>query len=229
MIRITYGTSFPMRRAAGIIILRLPLNMSVMIDPPHIWNVIHNAGGSKNKPPTWLDFAPATQKIVTSDPSFPMRRVAGIILAPHQILCVCHARWMAWLTLLTYETSFKMGRKTRINPDLIKYCACHGTLQSQILQNFTGNSWSSISNVRPIGAWSDHDSRPTRERSSALPRPLFVPSSRFCWKLQGFARATSANFIRCVPATKSDTLALPNVVPATKSECHKSWAWHEIW
>ena len=156
-----------MRRAAGIIILRLPLNMSVMIDPPHIWNVIHNAGGSKNKKrPTWLDFAPAIQKkIVSSDPSFPMHRVAGIILAPHQILCVCHARWMAWLTLLTYETSFKMRRETRINPNLIKYCACHATLQSQILQNFTGNSWSDISNVRPIGAWSDHDSRPTRERS----------------------------------------------------------------
>ena len=45
LIRITYETSFRMRRATGISfqphqILRLPRKRNVMIDPHHIWNVI---------------------------------------------------------------------------------------------------------------------------------------------------------------------------------------------
>ena len=48
LIRITYETSFTMRRATRVIlqlhqIVRLPRKMNLMIDPHHIWNVIYNA------------------------------------------------------------------------------------------------------------------------------------------------------------------------------------------
>ena len=42
-------------------ILRLPRKMNLIIDPPHIWNVIYNARSNKSQPPTSPNIAPATQ------------------------------------------------------------------------------------------------------------------------------------------------------------------------
>ena len=66
LIRITYETSFPMRRATGINlqphqILRLPRKRNVMIDPHHIWNVIYNARSNRHQSPTSPNTAPTTQ------------------------------------------------------------------------------------------------------------------------------------------------------------------------
>ena len=51
--------------------------------------------------------------------------------------------------------------------NLTKYCACHAKLHSQILEKFTENRWSGISNARPIRAWSEHD--PTMIRAWSDP------------------------------------------------------------
>ena len=42
-------------------ILCLPRKMNLIIDPPHIWNVIYNARSNKSHPPTSPNTAPATQ------------------------------------------------------------------------------------------------------------------------------------------------------------------------
>ena len=66
LIRLTYETSFTTRGATRVSlqlqqILRLPRKMNLMIDPPHIWNVIYNARSNKSQPPTSANTAPATQ------------------------------------------------------------------------------------------------------------------------------------------------------------------------
>ena len=63
---ITYGTSFTMRGATGLIlqrhqILHLPRKMTLMIDARHIWHVIYNARSNRHHPPTSPYTAPATQ------------------------------------------------------------------------------------------------------------------------------------------------------------------------
>ena len=87
LIRITYETSFTMRKATGITlqphqILRLPRKMNLMIGPHHIWNVIYNARSNSQHPPT--------------SPKY----------------CACHAKWISWLIRITYETSFTMRGAT---------------------------------------------------------------------------------------------------------------------
>ena len=54
--RITYETAFTLRGATRVSlqlrqILRLPRKMVLMIDVPHIWNVIYNARSNKHHPP----------------------------------------------------------------------------------------------------------------------------------------------------------------------------------
>ena len=62
--------------------LHLPRKMNLMIDPHHIWNVIYNAGGNSQHPPTSPNTAPATQNdhptsdrnlLKTAEVAFPMR------------------------------------------------------------------------------------------------------------------------------------------------------------
>ena len=66
LIRVTYETSFPMRRASKVNlqpqqILRLPRKMNPMINPRHTWNVIYNARSMHSQPPTSPNTAPATK------------------------------------------------------------------------------------------------------------------------------------------------------------------------
>ena len=68
LIRVTYETSFTMRRATNVTrqvqqILRLPRKMNLMIDPRHIWNVIYNARSKQCQPPTSAKTAPATKSV----------------------------------------------------------------------------------------------------------------------------------------------------------------------
>ena len=69
--------------------------------------------------------------------------------------CACPAKGMSWLMCITYQTSFTMRGATGINLQPHQICACHAKLHSQILEKFAENSWSGISNKRPIRAWSD--------------------------------------------------------------------------
>ena len=128
LIRITYETSFTMCRASAITvqphqILRLPRKMNVMIDRAHIWNVISNAQSSKSHPPTSPDTAPATQNESHDWSASHMKRhlqCAEQQASPSNLTkyCACHAKWMSWLIVLTYETSFPMRRAARVTLQL---------------------------------------------------------------------------------------------------------------
>ena len=140
LIRITYETSFTMRGATGITlqphqILRLPRKMNVMIDRAHLWNVISNAQSSKSHPPTSPSTAPATQN------------ESHVWSASHM------------------KRHFQCAEQQASISNLTKYCAYHAKLHSQILEKLTENSWSGISNARPIRPWSDHDPSMIREWS----------------------------------------------------------------
>ena len=59
-------TSYTLRGATGVTIqphqvLRLPRKMTLMIDPPHIWNLIYIARNNSTHPPTSPNIAPATK------------------------------------------------------------------------------------------------------------------------------------------------------------------------
>ena len=66
LIRASYETSFPMRRASKVNlqpqqIVRLPRKMNPMINPRLTWNVIYNARSMHSQPPTSPNTAPATK------------------------------------------------------------------------------------------------------------------------------------------------------------------------
>ena len=66
LIFITYETSFTMRGATRVILLlhqivRLPRKKTLMIDPLHIWSIVHNARSNRSHPPTSPNTAPATK------------------------------------------------------------------------------------------------------------------------------------------------------------------------
>ena len=200
LIHITYETSFTMRGATGITlqphqILRLPRKMSLMIDPYHIWNVIYNARSNSQHPSTSPNTVPATQN------------------ESHD-----------W-SISHMKRHFQCAEQQASISNLTKYCAYHAKLHSQILEKLTENSWSGISNARPIRPRSDHDPRMIRPRKrkpqpAAPPRLLFaLAGSRFYWKLQRFPLRLSFQISpHAAPATKSDTWTSPNAAPATKSD-----------
>ena len=124
-IRVTYETSFPMRRAARVTLQRhqilcLPRKMNLMIDPHHIWNVIYNAQSNRHQPPTSPNTAPAPQNESHDWSASHMKR--HLQCAEQQAstsnltkYCACPAKWISWLIRITYETSFTMRGATGIN------------------------------------------------------------------------------------------------------------------
>ena len=125
LIRITYATSFTMRGATGITlqphqILRQPRKMNLMIDPHRICNVIYNARSNRHHPPTSPNTAPAMQNASHDWSASHMKRhlqCAEQQASPSNFTkyCACHAKWMSWLIVLTYETSFTMRGATGIS------------------------------------------------------------------------------------------------------------------
>ena len=108
-------------------ILRLPRKKNLIFDPRHIWNVIYNARSNKHHPPTSPNTAPATKN------------------DSHD--------WYPW----HMKRHLQCAEQQASPSNLTKYCACHAKLHSKIKEKFAENSWSVISNARPIRAWSDHD------------------------------------------------------------------------
>ena len=117
LIRITYETSFTMRRATkGSFqlqqIVRLLRKVNLMIDPHRIWNVIYNAQSNSQHPPTSPNIAPATQNESHDWSTSHMKRhlqCAEQQSTPSNLTkyCACHAKWIS-LIRITYETSFTM-------------------------------------------------------------------------------------------------------------------------
>ena len=93
--------------------------MNVMIDRAHIWKVIYNARSNKNHPPTSPNTAPATQNESHDWSASHMK--SHLQCAKQQEsssnftkYCACHAKWISWLTVLTYGRSFTMREATRV-------------------------------------------------------------------------------------------------------------------
>ena len=124
LIRITYETSFTMRGATSVIlqphqILRLPRKMNLMLNSLHTWNAIYNAWSNICHPPTSPNTAPATQNESHDWSASHLKRhlqCAGQQESSSNFTkyCACHAKWISWLTVLTYETSFTMRGATRV-------------------------------------------------------------------------------------------------------------------
>ena len=104
-------------------ILRLPRKINLMINPSHVWNVIYNARNNRHHPYTWPNAAPATQNECHAWSCSHMKRhlpCAEQQASPSHLTkhCACHAKWMSWLIVLTYETSFPMRRAARVTLQL---------------------------------------------------------------------------------------------------------------
>ena len=124
LILVTRETSFTMRGTTSITLqphqmLCLPRNMTRIIDPRDIWNVIYNARRNRHHPPTSPNTAPATQN--DSHDWCPSHMTRHLQCAEQQIsssnitkCCACHAKWLASSILVTHETSFTMRGATSI-------------------------------------------------------------------------------------------------------------------
>ena len=239
LIRIAYETSSTMRRATGITlqlhqILRLPRKMNLMIDPHHIWNVIYNARSNSQHPPTSPNTAPATQNESHDWSTSHMKRhlqCAEQQSTPSKLTkyCACRAKWISWLTHITYETSFTMCRATvnTLQPHQILRLPRKMTTQHQteICWKQLKRHFQCATDPSMIRDRSEHDPRMIRpwKRKTELaapPRVLFaLARSRFYWKLQRFPLRPSFQISpNAAPATKSDTWTSPNAAPATKSD-----------
>ena len=179
LISMTYETLFTMRGTTGGIlqhhqILRLPRKMTVMTDPRHIWNAIYNARNNRWHPPTSPNTAPATQNDCHDWSSSHMKRY--LQCAEQQVAssnitkyCACHAKWLSWLILVTYETLFTMRGTTG---GILQHHQILRLPRKMILQNFTNISPKQMKRqlqcatdpswIRP---WSELD--PSRKPSSA--------------------------------------------------------------
>ena len=201
-IPVTYETLFTMRGGTDLILqhhqmLRLPRKMTRIIYPRDICNVISNARSNKHHPPTSPNTAPATKNDT------------------HH-----------WLSL-HMKRHLQCAEQQASPSNLTKYCACHVKLHSKIKEKFAENSWSVISNARPIRAWSEHDPTMIRPWTRYLaparsPRLLFALRRRILyWKLQHFALRLSTQISpNTAPATKTDTPRSRNTAPATQHDSH---------
>ena len=101
-------------------ILRLPRKMKLIIDPPHVWNVIYNARSNKCHPPTSPNTAPVTQNESHDWSASDMKRHLQCAKQAKSTsnltkYCACHAKWISWLIRVTYETSFTMRRASTVS------------------------------------------------------------------------------------------------------------------
>ena len=147
LIRITYETSFTMRGATRVIlqlhqILRLPRKMNLMIDPHHIWNVIH---------------LQCAEQLVSSSN-----------LTKY---CACHEKWISCWILFTHETLFTMRGATYVTlqPHQILRLPRKMTFQNlrQICWKRLKCHFQCATDPRPFREWSDHENanrNPPRRR-----------------------------------------------------------------
>ena len=236
LMSVTFETLFTMRGATSLIrqrhqILHLPGKMTLMIDARHIWHVIYNARSNRHHPPTSPNTAPPTQN--DSHDWCPSHMKRHLQCAEQQVsssnvtkYCTCHAKWHAWLILVTYETSFTMRGTTGVTlqPHQILRLPRKIALQNlrKICRKQLKRQFQCAADSTMIRTWSEHVYRHLAPARS--PRLLFALRRRILhWKLQHFALRLSTQISpNTVPATKSDIPTSPSAAPATKSDAPRS-------
>ena len=179
LVRITYETSFTVRRATGVTIqphqmLRLSRRKPHMLNPHHISNLIYNARSNRCHPPTWPNTAPTTKSDTHSSSSWHMK--PHLQCAEQQVswsnltkCCACHAERLTCLILITYQTSFTMRGATGVTlqphqmlrlPRKMTLQDVKENLQKQVKRHFQCGADPTM-----IRAWSEHDPRMIREWS----------------------------------------------------------------
>ena len=141
---------------------------------------------------------------ITYETSFTVRGATGITLQPHQILRLPrkmnlmtdpHASHMKrhlqcaeqhapatqneshdW-SASHMKRHWQCAEQQALTSNLTKYCACHAKLHSQILEKFTENSCSAISNARPIREYPSM----IRDRSDPENAKLNPPRRQGCF------------------------------------------------
>ena len=96
--------------------LCMPREVTLMIDPRHIWNVIYNAQSNRTHPPTSPNIAPAT--LNDSHDWCPSHMRRHLQCAEQQDsssnvtkYCTCHIKWHSWLMSVTYETHLQCAEQ----------------------------------------------------------------------------------------------------------------------
>ena len=154
----------------------------------HTWHVIYNARSNKSQPPTSATTAPATQNDSRDQSATHLKRY--LQCAEQQVAssnitkyCACHAKWLSWLILVTYETLFTMRRTT---DGILQHHRILRLPRKMILQNFRNISPKQMkrqlqcaTDPRMIRAGSDHETvirNPPRNRGyfSRPPRPFCI-------------------------------------------------------
>ena len=215
-------------------ILRLPRKMTRIIDPQNMSHVIYNAQRNSTHPPTSLNTAPATQHETHDWSAWHMKRY--LQCAEQQVAssnitkyCACHAKWLSWLILVTYETLWNAiynARNNRWHPPTSPNTAPATQNDSPKFQkHFSKTDETSIpmrdrseTVPRMIRPWSENET--VTPQPASQPRLLFTPTTGILyWKIQHFALRLSFQISpNTAPATKSDTSTSPNTAPATKSD-----------
>ena len=164
---------------------------------------------------------PAGKKDIATSPNAAPATNSDIPTSPNSSrYCTCHAKWLSWLILLTYETSFTSGATSLT-------LRCHQILRLPrkiAFQNRVRICWKRMKVIDiagPIRTWSDHD--PTMNSSSRT-RPFAEVT----------CQASEIGFV-----VKITTFGAPAIYPNfTKCcTCHEKWhsnitkccAYHEKW
>ena len=209
--------------------------MNLIIDPPHIWNVIYNARSNKCHPPTSPNTAPATQNESHDWSASDMKRHLQCAEQQESACnftkyCACHAKWISWLIRITYETSFTMRGATLVT---IQHHQILHLPRNSEFKISAQNPWIVSANIKTIRPWSEHDpsmkSSSRTRRFGDLTRPIL--DTILYWKMQHFALRLSPKMSpNAAPATKSHTPTSPNTAPGTKNALYSLLAsilsWH---
>ena len=220
MILVTYETLFTMRGATEMSlqhheILRLPRQITLMIDPRHIWNVIYNARSNRGYPPTSPNTAPATQNDSHDWSASHMKQRLPSNITKY---CDCHAKWLSWLIRVTYETLFTCAEQQRLPSNITKYYACHAKWLSKISEISRKQVKRHLqcgtdpSRIRP---WSENET--VSPQPASQPRLLFVLTTSI--STTSFrAPAIIPNFTQCCTCHEKWHLNFTKYCA-----CHEKW------
>ena len=183
-----------------------------MIDPRHIWNVIYNARSNESHTTTSPNTAPATQNDCDDWSASHMKR--HLQCAEQQEsksnftkYCACHANWISWLILVTYEKSFTMRGATRLILQLHQILRLPRKITLMIDPRLT---WTSFTMRGATGVTIQ------LHQILRLPRKLnLMINPRHIW-----------NVIHSARNNRSHNPTSPNTAPATQNESHDWSASH---
>ena len=211
-------------------ILRLPRKMTRIIDPHNMSHVIYNAQRNSTHRPTSLNTAPATQNETHDWSAWHMKRY--LQCAEQQVAssnitkyCACHAKWLSWLILVTYETLFTMRGTTG---GILQHHQILRLPRKMILQNFRNISPKQMK--RQLQCATD----PRMIRAGSELDPSRKPSSATRLATEVTFQDHREHFV-----LKNTTFRAPAIIPnfTEYCACHEKWhfnfteycACHEKW